>query len=68
MPQRHTATAWARVAANKHYPTDVLAGAALGHFLMAVIHDSFMGLDESVHVSMQLDADNGGMLTLYLPL
>lgn len=30
-------TAWARVEANKHHPTDVLAGAALGHFLTATI-------------------------------
>ena len=39
------ATAWARVEAVKHYPADVLAGAAPGHFLTTVIHDSMMGLD-----------------------
>jgi len=37
-------TAWARVEAKMHYPSDVLAGAALGHFLSLFIHDGFMGL------------------------
>ena len=36
--------AWARVEAGKHYPSDVLFGAALGHFLSAFIHDAFMNL------------------------
>jgi len=40
-------TAWARVEANVHYPSDVLFGAALGHFVAAFINDAFMGLDES---------------------
>lgn len=40
-----TATAWARVEANVHYPTDVLAGAALGNFLSRFIHDAFLGLE-----------------------
>jgi len=35
---------WARVEAGKHYPSDVLFGAALGHFLTAFIHDAFMNL------------------------
>lgn len=61
-------TAWARVEAGKHYPTDVLAGAAIGHFLTAVIHDSFMGLDEAVQVDVQLDRREGGMLALSWPL
>jgi hypothetical protein len=61
------ATAWARVEAEKHYPTDVLVGAALGHFLTAVIHDSAMGLDTPVQVGINLDGKNGGMLTLHMP-
>ena len=60
-------TAWARVEGRRHYPTDVLAGAALGHFISAVIHDSFMGLDESAYVTAQLDGSDGGMLTLHWP-
>jgi hypothetical protein len=38
--------AWARVEGQRHYPSDVLAGAALGHFLTALIHDAFMNLPE----------------------
>jgi membrane-associated phospholipid phosphatase len=40
------ATAWARVEANQHFPSDVLAGIALGHFFGAFVSDAFMGLDE----------------------
>ena len=40
-------TAWARVEANVHYPSDVLVGAALGHFVATFINDAFIGLDES---------------------
>jgi hypothetical protein len=36
--------AWARVEGQRHYPSDVLAGAALGHFMTAFIHDAFMNL------------------------
>jgi membrane-associated phospholipid phosphatase len=39
-----TGVGWARVEADAHYPSDVLAGAALGYFLSAFIHDAFMGL------------------------
>ena len=60
-------TAWARVEAKKHYPTDVLVGAALGHFISAVIHDSMMGLDTPVQVGVNLDGDSGGMLTFHMP-
>jgi membrane-associated phospholipid phosphatase len=38
--------AWARVEAHKHHPSDVLFGAALGHFLTAFIHDAFLNLPE----------------------
>ncbi len=38
-------TGWARVEAKKHYPSDVLAGYALGHFLSSFINDAFLGLD-----------------------
>jgi len=60
-------TAWARVEAKEHYPTDVLVGSALGYFLSAVVHDAFMGEDEPVQVGLQLDGDGGGMLTVHMP-
>lgn len=36
-------TSWARVEAGVHYPSDALAGAALGHFIAAVVNDAFIG-------------------------
>ena len=35
-------TGWARIEGGKHYPSDVLAGAALGHFFGAFIRDAFL--------------------------
>jgi len=40
------AVAWERVEAGVHYPSDVLAGIALGYFIGPFINDSFMGLTE----------------------
>jgi membrane-associated phospholipid phosphatase len=42
-------TGLARVEANMHYLTDVMAGAALGNFLSRFIHDAFLGLDDINH-------------------
>ena len=44
--------AWARVEGRRHYPSDVLAGAALGNFLTAFIHDAFMNLPEDGNVDL----------------
>jgi len=38
-------TGWARLESKKHYPSDVLAGMAIGHFFGAFINDAFLGLD-----------------------
>ncbi|MHC4737292.1 MAG: phosphatase PAP2 family protein [Planctomycetota bacterium] len=38
--------AWARVEGERHYPSDVLFGAALGNFLTNFILDAFMNLPE----------------------
>ena len=38
-------TGWARLESKKHYPSDVLAGMAIGHFFGAFIYDAFLGLD-----------------------
>ena len=46
------ATAWARVEARRHFPSDVLAGAALGHFISAFIHDAFLNLPEDGNVDV----------------
>ncbi len=44
--------AWARVEGRKHYPSDVLFGAALAHFLTAFIHDAFMNLPDQDRASL----------------
>jgi len=43
------ATAWARIEADQHYPSDVLAGVALGHFFGAFAAEAFLGLDNPHH-------------------
>ncbi len=52
--------AWARVEGQKHYPSDVLAGAALGHFLTAFIHDAFLNLPEGGNVDFAVFPVKGG--------
>jgi membrane-associated phospholipid phosphatase len=37
-------TGWARLESKKHFPSDVLAGMAIGHFFGAFINDAFLGL------------------------
>jgi hypothetical protein len=58
-------TAWARVEGHKHFPSDVLAGAALGHFLSAFIHDAFLNLPEEDGFRLLiLPSRNGAMAHL----
>jgi membrane-associated phospholipid phosphatase len=52
--------AWARVEGGHHYPSDVLAGAALGHFITAFIHDAFMNLPKDGSVDVALAPLEGG--------
>lgn len=52
-------TAWARVEAKKHFPSDVLAGAALGSFLSAFLHDAFMGLDQGTDMAVSIQPGRG---------
>ncbi len=53
------ATAWARVEAGQHYPSDVLAGAALGNFLSSMLDEVFRGQD---HVAYQMVPTPDGMM------
>jgi membrane-associated phospholipid phosphatase len=55
-----TGAAWARVEGRKHFPSDVLAGAALGHFLTAFIHDAFLGLPAEDKFSLVIISLDGG--------
>ena len=54
------AVAWARVEGKAHYPADVLAGAALGHFLTAFIYDAFMNLPDNSRVELAITPLDGG--------
>jgi membrane-associated phospholipid phosphatase len=52
--------AWARVEARKHHPSDVLFGAALGHFVTAFIHDAFLNLPEDSPVDFEVFSTGDG--------
>ena len=61
--------AWARVEAQAHYPSDVLAGAALGNFLSATVHDSFLNLPKEKGYGFTIFPLRGGaMAGLYFTL
>ena len=55
-----TGTAWARVETKKHYPSDILAGMAIGHFFSAFVNDAFLGLDNSRGVAPDAEISNRG--------
>jgi hypothetical protein len=59
-------TAWARVEGGRHYPSDVLAGMALGNFIGALFNDAFLGLKqgEGIGFTMGPGPDDTG-LTLH---
>lgn len=60
-------TGWARVEAEKHHVSDVLAGYALGNFVAAFMHHAFMTAPVDVEVTFRAFGD-GGVLTLVVPL
>jgi membrane-associated phospholipid phosphatase len=57
-----TGVAWARVEAGAHYPSDVLAGAAIGHFISAFMYDAFMGLPEQKNWVLYASPTKGGAM------
>ncbi len=57
-----SATAWARVEANGHWLSDVFAGAAIGYFFGAFVHDAFMGLPEEKPVPVMVVPLHGGAM------
>lgn len=61
-------TSWARVEAAAHYPSDVLAGYALGHFLSAFINDAFLGVDSEKTPQLIVEPSREGIwIGLRLP-
>jgi membrane-associated phospholipid phosphatase len=55
-------TAWARVEAKRHYPADILAGMAIGHFISAFVNDAFLGLDNSRGIVPDAEISSKGFL------
>ncbi len=51
------ATAWARIEGGRHYPSDVLAGAALGRFLADFVSALFLASDCPVAMTVQPGAN-----------
>lgn len=62
-----TGVAWARVEGQRHYPSDVLAGAGLGYFLTAFIHDAFLNLPENGNVDFAIlpGRDGAGIMLAF---
>jgi membrane-associated phospholipid phosphatase len=52
-------TGWARVEGGRHYPSDVLAGMALGHFVGAFFTDAFLGLSGDERFGVFVHPDTG---------
>lgn len=59
-------TAWARIEAGEHYPTDVLVSMALASFLSGFVHDAFLGLQApwAPEIGVTVDETLGPALTL----
>ena len=55
-------TAWARVEAGAHYPSDVLVGVALGNFFAAFFTEAFLGLEPGARLSFSAEPAPGGGL------
>lgn len=53
-------TAWGRVEANVHYPSDVLAGYALGNFFARFINDAFL-MDDAVSISLPIGGNDAAI-------
>ncbi|MGH8291150.1 MAG: phosphatase PAP2 family protein [Steroidobacteraceae bacterium] len=62
------ATAWARVEGDWHYPSDTLAGMAMGNFCAEFFTDTFMGLDDSRERIGFSPLPGGGELTFAVAL
>lgn len=54
-------TAWARVEAGKHYPSDVLAGAALANFITVFIHRAFLSSSQEDGISLYFGPREDGI-------
>jgi len=55
-------TAWARIEGKQHYPSDVLAGYAIGHFISAFINDAFLGLGHADDFGLTFEPSRNGVI------
>jgi hypothetical protein len=60
------ATGWARVEAKAHFPSDVLAGAALGHFFGFFFNDAFLGLSNPNDFIFAVEPSRDGVVVRFL--
>jgi len=58
-----TGVAWQRLENNKHFPSDIIAGAAIGNFLTAFVHDAFLGLPEDSRFGFVILPLKSGVIT-----
>lgn len=58
------ATAWARIEANQHYPSDVLAGIALGHFFGTFFTGAFLGIEDTEQVRVLFEPSREGYVMI----
>jgi hypothetical protein len=52
-------TAWARLEAEKHFPSDVLAGIAFGNLAGTFLYEAFLGPTDGRSASLELAAFDG---------
>jgi membrane-associated phospholipid phosphatase len=56
-------TAWARVEAGAHFPSDVLVGMSIGNFFGRMFDDAFLGDDLAERLTVSFEpAPHGGMV------
>ena len=58
-------TAWARVEGKRHFPSDVLAGMALGHFFGIFFNDAFLGLNQTDQIGLTIEPSIDGPLITF---
>ena len=51
---------WARLEAGSHYPSDVLAGVAMGHFIGTFINDAFLGIEKTSPIVPVIEPSRDG--------